>query len=336
MICVLVASCSASDDRRLAAIRGSKMAKLLHSGRFGLPTSLKSDRDVYLVITSQPMGDIVLLGSRLSVSQAKLSADLTEVVEGCFADKPDLEFFQDGDDSIVTAKYPARRTALGSWSDTIPVSKIISNIRDKDLIPHTVFRIHPGTRISWLGEPRYRSANFLYFVEDQLSITGDVHVSATSSIASLVIIIFALLLIPALSIWSLSVGIRMMADINRPLEQRHAMYRRFCVWGVLLLMMCYQVWVFIFFSSRHMAPGIELWIRDNPAVVLVLAEMASILFLAALLIAGWMTKRAILPFDKSKPKELGSAFLVGFAILFIVFQQVMLSLLRIARSLESP
>lgn len=334
MVCVLIGQCCASDDARLATIRASKMAELLHSGRFGLPKSLKSDRDVYLLITSQPMGDTVFLGSWPSVSESKLSDDLAWVVKGCFTGAPDFDYFHDYDNTIVSAIYPVSKSMVGNWSDTIPVSKFIQNVKARGLIPHVLFRIRSYAEASELGDPMYRSARYLYFNQDQLSKLDDVHVSATSPITFLLIIIIALLLIPVFSVWSLSVGIRMMGDASRSIEQRQAMYRRFCVLGVLLLMMCHQVWVYFFLLSQHIAPGIELWIRSEPAVVLVLTEMASILLLAALLITGWMTKRALLPYDKSKPLEIGSAFLICLAIIFMIFQQIILSLLRTTKSLE--
>lgn len=298
---------------------------LIPSSGIGLPSSLVSVKDVYLIITITTRERRVSITAlaRKSVDPRKLASVLDRVPRTTLLPHRTIYWERAGDYSVAWENASPTYFLSRRLDIRIPVGALVSGVRSAGLHPHALLRVDGDDEIQGLDPSSvvvegYRWHNVSQVPDDMVA---DLSIPLPWSASNSLKIIGLLAAFPMAALTCLILAICVAKSGRISASRRRSWYTGIYAGGISSVLICFCMAVFTLWEKASAA----LLAGTSSGIVVLFVVPAEAVLMLSMLAAGWFVGLRILPpppADGSDQKELFPLAPLWWLIMLTAFQPV--------------
>jgi hypothetical protein len=255
----------------------NRIIQLFPESGIGLPSNLKTNNDVYVIISTGGAYTGVRMFGKDSVPGQKLASVLELAVMGTvLADKP-ITWDDNSEYSAASARYSNGQFGNHESSNLVPIGKIVSGIRDRGFNPHVLLRVPKYAVADLLPPERYSTRNYRWYNESSASENRQINVRVALPWYSNLLTFLFVFFVPFITLMSFFLAILITKNSRIPITKRRSIYRKMLIFPVFGAIALHMPFAFIVIRSGILQSVTDLWF-GNPTASTYFAQIMMLSF----------------------------------------------------------
>lgn len=259
------------------------------------PSSLASDRDVYLLIRGGAAVYDVRLLARPSVDPRLLAQALAEAVYDLYPRPQLVEWSKEDDYSAATFAYSRARFCKRSSDLSVPIGKLVGIVRAHGYIPHAVVRIPTYAGTTDLVLPYHQTEGARFYLADGAPVSTVATLKAELSTVDMFLAWFLMLGVVIGGLLGLAAAVLLACRGGADRETRGPLFTKLAMWPLGVSVAISTSVGFFYMSSLSAAKTSDLWLGSTMRANTIVFVMPNVAVFSILALAGLLIRIVLFP-----------------------------------------